>query len=254
MIEFEQDDDVAAVFDEPLSLLDHHFGDLNVAHRRFVEGRGDDFAAHRALHVGHFLGPLVDQEHDQIAFGVIGGDRLRDVLQKHGFAGARRRDDQRALTHADRRDDVDDARRHVLAGGIVDLELQAPMRIEGRQVVEMHLVARLLRVLEIDRIAFEQCEIALAFLRGAYHPLDRVAGAQAQFTYLRGRDIDVIGARKVIGVGGTQKAEAVLQDFDHAFTDDLDFAGRQLLEDRKHQFLFAHRRGVLDFIFFCKGN
>jgi hypothetical protein len=56
-------------------------------------------------------GPLVDQQHDQVALGVIGRDRVRDVLQQHGLAGARRRDDERALAFADRRDDVDDARR-----------------------------------------------------------------------------------------------------------------------------------------------
>src|ERR1700730_11842711 len=29
----------------------HHLGDLDVAHRRLVEGRGDHLALHRALHV-----------------------------------------------------------------------------------------------------------------------------------------------------------------------------------------------------------
>ena len=39
-------------------------------------------------------GPLVDQQHDQIDFGVIGGDRMGDVLQHHRLAGSRRRHDQ----------------------------------------------------------------------------------------------------------------------------------------------------------------
>ena len=67
-----------------------------------------------ALHVGDFLGPLVDQQDDQEHFGMVVGDRLGDVLQQHGLAGARRRDDQRALALALRRDDVDDPRRLVL--------------------------------------------------------------------------------------------------------------------------------------------
>jgi hypothetical protein len=53
------------VLDQALGLLDHHFGDLHVARGRLVEGRGDDLALHRALHVGDFLGALVDQQHDQ---------------------------------------------------------------------------------------------------------------------------------------------------------------------------------------------
>ena len=82
MIEIEQDHDVAAVLDQALGLLDHHLGDLHVPRRRLVEGRGHDLALHRALHVGHFLRPLVDQQHDQVAFRMIGRDGVRDVLQQ----------------------------------------------------------------------------------------------------------------------------------------------------------------------------
>ncbi len=106
----EQDHDIAAMLDKALGLLDHHFGDRDVAAGRLVEGRGHDLALHRALHVGDFFRALVDQEHDQIALGVIGGDGVRDVLQQHRFTGAGRRHDQRALALADRRDDIDDAR------------------------------------------------------------------------------------------------------------------------------------------------
>ena len=52
----------------------------------------------------------------RIAFGMIGRDRLGDVLQDHGLAGARRRGDQRALAHALRRDDVDHPAGLVLDG------------------------------------------------------------------------------------------------------------------------------------------
>ncbi len=55
-----------AVLDQPLGLLDHHLGDLHVPGRRLVERRADDLAAAtEPLHVGHFLGPLVDQQHDE---------------------------------------------------------------------------------------------------------------------------------------------------------------------------------------------
>jgi hypothetical protein len=32
---------IAAVFDQPLGFLDHHLGDLDVTHRRLIEGRRD---------------------------------------------------------------------------------------------------------------------------------------------------------------------------------------------------------------------
>ncbi len=114
----EQDDDVLLVLDEALGLLDHHLGHLHVALRRFVEGGRDDLAAHRALHVGDFFGPLVDEQHDQVDLGVVLGDAVGDVLQQHRLAGARRRDDQAALALADRRQQVDDAARQVVGVGL----------------------------------------------------------------------------------------------------------------------------------------
>src|SRR6188508_912256 len=47
---------------------------LHVARRGLVEGRGDDLALERALHLGHFLGPLVDEQHHHVALGIVGAD------------------------------------------------------------------------------------------------------------------------------------------------------------------------------------
>ncbi len=185
---------------------------------------------------------------------MVGGDRLGDVLQQHRLAGARRRNDQRALALADRRDDIDHPHRHVLAGRVVDLELQPLVGIERGQVVEMHLVTRLLRILEVDCVAFQQREIAFALFRAANHPFDRVAGAQAEAADLRGRNINVVRPGEIVGVRRAQEAESVLEDFDHPLADDLDFARRQLLEDGEHQLLLAHDRGVLDLVLFGEGK
>ena len=111
----EQDEHVLLVLDEALGFLDHHLGHLHVALRRLVEGRRDHLAVDRPLHVGDFFRPLVDQQHDQIHLGVIRRHRLRDALQQHRLAGARRRDDQAALPLADRRHQVHDAAGQVLA-------------------------------------------------------------------------------------------------------------------------------------------
>ena len=124
----EQDHDVLLVLDQALRLLDHHLGDLHVAGGRLVERRGHDFAAHRTLHLGHFLRTLVDQQHDQDNLGMVGGDRVRDVLHHHRLAGLGRRHDQAALALADRRDDVDDAAGQVFFGLDVALEDEALVR------------------------------------------------------------------------------------------------------------------------------
>ena len=133
-------------------------------------------------------------------------DRLRDALQQHRLAGARRRDDQAALALADRRHQVHDARRQVVGGR---LELEALLRIERRQVLEEQLVARLVGRLEVDRLDLDQREVALAFLRRPDLPGHRVAGLQVELADLRRRDVDVVGARQVVVVGRAQEAEAV---------------------------------------------
>ena len=245
-MEFEQDHHVALVLDEALGLLDHHLRHLHVARGRLIEGRGDHLALDRALHVGDLFGPLVDQQHDQVALGVVLRDRVGDVLQQHRLAGARLRHDQRALALAERRHDVDHPRREVLDGGVLDLEVHPLGRIQRGEVVEVHLVALLVGVLEIDQVDLEQREVALSVLGAADLPLDGVAGPQRKAPDLRRGDIDVVGPRQVVGVGRAQEAEAVLQHLDHAGAGDVDLLGRKLLEDREHQLLLAHGAGVLD--------
>ena len=254
MIEVQQNHHVAAVLDQALGLLDHHLGDLDVAHRRLVEGRGNHLAFDRALHVGDFLRPLVDQQHDQIAFRVIVGDRVGDVLQQHGLAGTRRRHDQRALALADRRDDVDDAGGEILLGRILEFHLQPLVGIERRQVVEIDLVARLLGILEIERVDLEQRKVAFAFLGAADMAVDGVAGAQAEAADLRGRNVNIVGPRQIVRFRRAQEAKTVRQHFDHAFADNIGLAHRKLLEDAEHQLLLAHGRGILDLELFGKGD
>src|SRR5690606_16931704 len=114
------------------------------------------------------------------------------------------------------------------------------------------LVANRFGIFEIDRIDLEQRKIALAILGRPDLAFYRVAGAQAETADLRRADIDVVGARKIVGVRGTQETKTVGQDFDNAFAGNIDFLGGQFLEDRKHQFLFAHGRSVLDLVFFSE--
>ena len=94
------------MLDQALRLLQHHLRHLHVAVGGLVEGGRDDLAVHRALHVGHFLGPLVDEQHDEDDLGVVGGDRVGDRLQEHRLARAGRGHDQRALALAERGHEV----------------------------------------------------------------------------------------------------------------------------------------------------
>src|SRR5438876_5904260 len=239
----EQDDDVPAVLDQALRLLDHHLRHLHVARRRLVEGRAHHLALHRALHVGHLPGPLVDEQHDEADVGMVGGDAVRDVLQHHRLAGARRGDDEPALPLADRREQIDGARGVLLW---VELEAQVLVGVERRQVVEEDLVARLLRLVEGDGLDLEQREVALAFLGGADLSGDHVAGAQVEAADLARRDVDVVGTGEVVVVGRAQEAEAVGQDLEHALAADEAVLLGLRLQDGEDELLLAHGGRALD--------
>jgi len=60
----EQDDHVTLVLDQPLAFAITMYATWMWA-GRLVEGGRDDLALHRALHVGDFLRPLVDEQHDE---------------------------------------------------------------------------------------------------------------------------------------------------------------------------------------------
>src|SRR5208337_4683717 len=239
----EQDDDVAPVLDQPPRLFDYHLGHLHVTGGRLVEGRADDLALHRAQHVGDFLGPLIDQQHDQHDLGMVVRDRLGDRLQHHGLAGERRRDDKSALAFADRRDQIDDAGGQIL---VIVFELDALLGIERGEVVEQDLVARLFRVLVVDRFNLEQREVALAFFWRANQAGNHVAGAQIELANLARRNINVVGAGQVVVVRSAQEAEAVGQNFQHALAEDRAVLGGLRLQDRKNHLLLAHVGGAID--------
>ncbi len=165
------------MLDQALGLFDYHVGDLNVANGRLVEGRADDLALDRALHIGNFLGPFVDQQHQQIDIGAVDRERVGDRLQQHGLAGARRGDDKRPLSLAKRRNKIDYPRTYIFSRGIVDLERKHIIGVERRQVVEIDLVAGLLRFFEVNLVEAQKREVALALFRRADLPVDGIAGA-----------------------------------------------------------------------------
>src|SRR5690606_28729981 len=155
-----QDDHILLVLDQTLGLLDDHFSDLYVTGRRLIEGRGDHFAAHGALHFGHFFRALVDQQDDQVALRVVTGDVRRDVLQHDRFTRFRRGDDQTALTLADRGGQVDNAADQVFRGAVARFHLQTLGGEQRGQVLEENLVFGVFRSVVVDRVNLEQGEIA----------------------------------------------------------------------------------------------
>ena len=177
---------------------------------------------------------------------MIGRDGGGDVLQQHRLAGLRRRDDEAALTLADRRDQIDGASGQILGRAVAALELQPLGGMQRREVLEQHLAARALGRIVVDLADLEQREVALAVLRRADQAGNRIAGAQIEAADLAGRDVNVVRTREIARVGGAQEAEAVLQNLQHAVAVDILALAGMRLEDAEDDVLLARAAHVLE--------
>jgi hypothetical protein len=86
----EEDDDIPLDLDQALGLLQDDVGDLGVARRRLIEGRGDDLGIDAALEIRDLLGPLGDEQDDEEDLRVVLLDGLGDRLEDGRLAGPRR--------------------------------------------------------------------------------------------------------------------------------------------------------------------
>ena len=183
----EQDHHIAFVLDQTLGFFDDHIRHLHVACRRLVEGRGDHFRAARAygaLHFRDFLGALVDEQHDHVGLGIVGQNRLRDILHHDRLTRLGRSDEQTALSLADGRDEIDDAGGEILGAAIALFEGQALIREQGREVFKEDLASGVFGPAEIDFADLEQGEVAFAVLGRANLAGGGVARAQIEATNL----------------------------------------------------------------------
>lgn len=158
-----------AALDHPLGLLEHHLGHLHVARGLLVEGRGDDLGLGVARHLGHLLGALVDEQHNQIDVGMVVGYGVDNRLHEHRLTRLGLGDNQRALPLADGREEVYDARGEV----VVAVARQAELLVgkERRHVLELHPVADVFGLQAVDFVDTHQREVLLALLRGRMTPL-----------------------------------------------------------------------------------
>ena len=158
-----EDDDVLAVLDQAHRPLEHHLRHARMVLRQLVERGVEHLAADGALHVGDLLGPLVDEQHDQVRIGIIVRDAVGDVLEQRRLARLRLRDDHRALALADGRDEVDEPDGEVVPGALA-LKRVPLVREDGDEVLKRRALGQALRVLAVDRRDVQQREEALVLL------------------------------------------------------------------------------------------
>ena len=122
-----------------------------------------------------------------------------------------------ALSLADRRDQIHHPHGQV---AVLALEPDPCVGVARPEVVERDPVLRLFRLVAVDRLDLEQREVALPLLRRPHLSHDRVAGAEIEPLDLAGGDVDVVRAVEVVPVLAAQKAVALGQDLQDAFTAD----------------------------------
>ncbi len=138
------------------------------------------------------------------------------------------------------RQQIQHARRDVV---LDRLEVNALLGIEGREVVEEDLVARLVGGFEVDGFDLDEREIALTLFGRADLAGDRVAGAQIELADLGRRDVDIVRPRQVVVVRGAEESKAVGKAFEHALGEDQAVLLGLRLQDLEDQFLLAQAGG-----------
>ncbi|MFM1944278.1 MAG: hypothetical protein RI897_3260 [Verrucomicrobiota bacterium] len=240
----EQDDDVFFVFHHTAGFFDHHFGDLDVAFRRFIEGGADDFCrAAGAFHVCYFLGAFIDEEDEQVSIRGIFDDGVGDLLEQDGFAGTRRCDDEAAGAFTDGADEVEDSGGHLFR---VAFEHEALIGEERGEVIEVGFIFGLIGFFVADLFHFEEGEEAFLFFWGADLAVDDVTCLEVEAADLGGGDVNIFRAGQVVEALRAEEAEAFGQDFEHAIGEQGATALGVVLEDGVDELLFFHRAEVLD--------
>ena len=152
-------DDFPAAFELGLHVGKHQFGEFDVFVGRVVAGAGHHFGAlDGPAKMGHFLRPLIHQEHDDPGFRRTLPDRLDGLLQEDRLSRLGRRNNQLSRTLADRSDQVYDP--HAFLAGTAQVE--SFVRIDGHQIREMGALTKIFRGHAPD--GFDRYKFPFAFL------------------------------------------------------------------------------------------
>ena len=155
----------------------------------------------RTPEIGDLFRAFIDKQNDHVHILVIFRDCLGDVMQQRRLAGARRGDNQTALTHAQRRHQIHDARRVTVR---VRLKLNSLVRVDRRQFLERTEALIFCRLLPVDRKQLDQLRAAAAAPCFAVNPH---AVSQSKPANDFGRDENVLRRLHEIALWIAQESE-----------------------------------------------
>ncbi len=185
---------------------------------RLVEGRRHDLAEAAHLHVGDLFGPLVDEQDDESALGMVGDDSLGHRLQDRGLTRLRGSHDHRTLPFAERTEQVDHSVRVVgLSPNLpAALETERLVGVHRRKAIEIGALSCLFRSLSVDEVEVHERR-ALPVTRAATdHAGELVAGPEAKLVDDLRPDVDVVTTRDIARILAANEARATSEDLQRA--------------------------------------
>ena len=211
---------------------------------RHIERGRDNLASNGTLHIGYFLGSLVDEQAHQVHARIVRRNSSGDIFEHRGFTGLRRRHDKAALTLADRRNQVDHT------GGNRGMAMFHSERLIGenrRKVGEFHTTALLFGSDAVNRDDRLERGVLLIFASGARLALHHIALAQIVAANNRRANIHVLLARQI--PLRAQESVAVLHDVENAGDFDKAFSTHACLEHLIDELGLLHAGRDFDFEF-----
>ena len=155
------------------------------------------------------------------------------------------------MSLADGTEEIDDPGGEFFGAGF---EIQLLVGVEGREILEGYAVLSYRGLVVVDQLDAQHGEESLAFFGAPDLAVDSVAGLEVEKPYLGGGDIDIVGAREIGILGGSQKSVAIRQNFQRPIgVDDTALFGMgfQCIED---EFLLAqgYQLFVVDPVLFAQ--
>ncbi len=182
-------------FYQALGFFEYNVGHFYVAIGWLVEGRGHHFGFHRTGHVGYFLGPLVDEQNDEVHLRVVVGNGVGHVFEQEGLTGFRLRHNQSTLSFSNRRKQIHNPHAQILRSVA---EFEAFVGEERGEEIEGHAVADFLRTKAIDRFDAGKRKIFFAFFGRAHIAFYGIAGFKTVRFNLIGGHVYIVGGGEVV--------------------------------------------------------
>ncbi len=130
---------------------------------------------------------------------MIGGNRVCNVLQHHGFTRFRWGHQQTTLAFTNGCHQVDDTASVVFFAAHVAFQLQRLVRVQRCQVFKQNFVFAGFRRFAVHLVYFHQRKVTFTVFGGAYFTFDAVTRVQVKAANLAGRNVNVVRAGQVRG-------------------------------------------------------